>query len=133
MGILGWLRRMFRSRKHPRFFASKGTFVVVKRHTSHGKEMQKIQILDISEGGCAFIYNGTKKELEEAGFLSLMSGDEPQFDRVDYVTASDLPVPEKYNTSGWLRRRGVNFKWLGMFDRKRLQEFIAEHSIGRLS
>ena len=74
MGILGWLRRMFRSRKHPRFFASKGTFVVVKRHTSHGKEMQKIQILDISEGGCAFIYNGTKKELEEAGFLFFEGG-----------------------------------------------------------
>jgi c-di-GMP-binding flagellar brake protein YcgR len=133
MGILGWLRRIFKSRKYPRYYVSKGTFVVVKKHTSHGKEMLKIQILDISEGGCAFVYNGTREELAEAGFLSLISGDKPQFDRVDYVTASDVPVPDKYNTSGWLRRRGVNFKWLGIFDRKRLQEFISQNTIGRLS
>ena len=132
MGMMGLLRRFFRARKHPRFYASKGTFVVVRRDTSSGKEIKRIQLLDISEGGCAFVYNGTREELEEAGFLSLIAGDDPQFDRVDFVTASDNPIPEKYNSTGWLRRRGVNFKWLGMFDRKRLQEFIAQNSIGRI-
>ncbi|MBA4391892.1 MAG: hypothetical protein C0399_13290 [Syntrophus sp. (in: bacteria)] len=132
MGMMGLLRRFFRPRKHPRFYASKGTFVVVRCHTSSGKEIKRIQLLDISEGGCAFVYNGTREELEEAGFLGLIAGDDPQFDRVDFVTASDNPIPEKYNSSGWLRRRGVNFKWLGMFDRKRLQEFIAQNSIGRI-
>jgi c-di-GMP-binding flagellar brake protein YcgR len=132
MGMMGLLRRFFRPRKHPRFYASKGTFVVIQCHTSSGKEIKRIQLLDISEGGCAFVYNGTREELEEAGFLGLIAGDEPQFDRVDFVTASDNPIPEKYNSSGWLRRRGVNFKWLGMFDRKRLQEFITQNSIGRI-
>lgn len=94
--------------------------------------MKKIQVLDISEGGCAFVYNGTREELEEAGFLSLMAGEDPQLDHVDFVTASDNPIPEKYNSSGWLRRRGVNFKWLGLFDRKQLQKFIEQNSIGRI-
>ena len=94
--------------------------------------MKKIQILDIGEGGCAFVYNGTREELEEAGFLSLLAGDEPQLDRVDFVTASDNPIPEKYNSTGWLRRRGVHFRWLGMFDQKRLQAFIEQNSIGRI-
>jgi hypothetical protein len=133
MGMMGLLRRLFRPRKDPRFYACKGTFVVIKHQTPSGREMKKIQVLDISEGGCAFVYNGTKEELEEAGFLSLIAGGDPELDRVDYVTASDHPVPEKYNSSGWLRRRGVNFKWLGMFDRKRLQEFIEQNSIGRIS
>jgi c-di-GMP-binding flagellar brake protein YcgR len=133
MGMMGLLRRFFRPRKHPRFYASKETFVVVKQYTSSGREMKKIQVLDISEGGCAFVYNGTREELEEAGFLSLLAGDEPRLDRVDFVTASDDPIPEKYNSSGWLRRRGINFKWLGMFDRKRLQEFIEQNTIGRIS
>ena len=133
MGVIGLLRRLFRPRKHPRFYASKGTFVVVRHVTAKGKEMRKIQLLDISEGGCAFVYNGTKEELEEAGFLSLAAGDDPEFDQVDFETASDHPIPEKYNSTGWLRRRGVHFKWLGMFDRKRLQEFIEKNSVGRQS
>jgi c-di-GMP-binding flagellar brake protein YcgR len=133
MEIMGLLRRVFRPRKYPRYYASKGTFIVIRHYASSGKETKKIQLLDISEGGCAFVYNGAREELEEAGFLSLLTDDKPQFDRVDFVTASDDPIPEKYNTSGWLRKRGVNFKWLGMFDRKRLQEFIEQNCIGRRS
>jgi hypothetical protein len=133
MGMMGLLRRLFRPRKHPRFYACKGTFVVVRRHSSSGKEMKRIQVLDISEGGCAFVYNGTREELEEAGFLGLMAGDNLQLDQVDFVTTSDNLIPEKYNSSGWLRRRGVNFKWLGMFDLERLKEFIKQNSIGRTS
>ena len=131
MDMMRLLRRLFRLRKHPRFYVRNGTFVVISYRTPIGKEMKKIQLLDISEGGCSFVYNGTREELEEAGFLSLMAGDDPQFDSVDFVTVSDISIPEKYNSSGWLRRRGVNFKWLGMFDRKRLQEFIEQNSIGR--
>jgi hypothetical protein len=132
MGILGLLRRLFRPRKHPRYFACKGTFVVVKHLTSRGKEAKRIQVLDISEGGCAFVYNGTREELEEAGILGLLADEGPQFDGVDFVTTSDHPIPEEHNSTGWLRRRGVNFKWLGIFDQKRLQDFIERNSIGRL-
>jgi hypothetical protein len=127
---MGVLRRLLRPRKHTRYFTSPGSFVVVGPYTSTGR---KIQILDISEGGCAFIYNGTKEELEESGYLSLLDGDTPLLDRVDFTTASDSALPKPQNNSGWLRRRGVEFKWLGVVDRRRLKEYIKQNSLGRAS
>ena len=71
---------------HRRFFADKGVFVVVEPYTA---EERKVQMLDISEGGCAFIYNGSKEELEKIGLLSLQSKDIPYLERIDFVTKSD--------------------------------------------
>ena len=124
------LRRLFKPRKHPRFYPCKKAFLVVAPYTSGGR---KIQILDISEGGCAFIYDGTREELAESGFLSLMVDDTPYLDNVDFATASDSPLPATQNNSGWLRRRGVEFKWLGVLSRERLKEFIKQISIGYTS
>jgi len=124
--MVGILRRLFKSRNHPRFYTNKGVVVVIGPYTSSGRE---IQLLDISEGGCAFVYNGTKDELKESGMLSLLADDIPCIDRVDFHTASDSPMPDTPN----LRRRGIEFKWLGTADRKRLQAFIKENSIGRAS
>ena len=121
------LRRLFKPRKHPRFYPCNNAFLVVAPYTSGGR---KIQILDISEGGCAFIYDGTREELAESGFLSLMVDDTPYLDSVDFATASDTPLPVIQNNSGWLRRRGVEFKWLGVLSRERLKEFIKQISIG---
>jgi hypothetical protein len=127
---MGIMRRLLRPRKHPRYYTDKSAFVVVGPYTANGR---KIQILDISEGGCAFIYNGSKDDLEESGYLSLLAGDMPYLDRVDFSTASDSAIPRTQNTSGWLRRRGIEFKWLGIVDRRRLKEFIKQNSIGRAS
>ena len=124
------LRKLFKPRKHPRFYPCKNAFLVVAPYTSGGR---KIQILDISEGGCAFIYDGTREELAESGFLSLMVDDTPYLDSVDFATASDTPLPVNQNNSGWLRRRGVEFKWLGVLSRERLKEFIKQISIGCVS
>jgi hypothetical protein len=124
------LRRLLRPRKNPRFYTHKGVFVVVGPHTT---SRRKIQILDISEGGCAFIYNGTRKELEESGFLSLVVDETHYLDRLDFVTKSDSPLPETQKNSQWLRRRGVAFKWLGEINRKRLKEFIDQNTTGRAS
>jgi len=127
---MGILRRLFKSRSHPRFYTNKGVMVVIGPYTSSGRE---IQLLDISEGGCAFVYKGTKEELKESGMLSLVADNVPCIDRLDFHTASDSPLPDTPNKSGWLRRRGLEFKWLGVADRKRLKAFIKENSIGRAS
>jgi c-di-GMP-binding flagellar brake protein YcgR len=115
---------------HPRFYADKGVFVVVAPYTAEGR---KVQMLDISEGGCAFIYNGSKEELEESGLLSLQSEDIPYLERVDFVTKSDNILSDFNDKEEQLRRRSVEFKWLGIFDRKKLKEFIKQNVIGRAS
>jgi c-di-GMP-binding flagellar brake protein YcgR len=130
---MGFLRRLLKPRKHPRYYTTKKAFVVVSPYTSDGKKGKKIQILDISEGGCAFIYDGTKEELDEMGLLSIVADETPCLESVDFVTVSDNSIPETQTTTGGLRRRGVEFKWLGIFDRERLKEFIDTNSICRTS
>ena len=115
---------------HPRFYANKGIFIVVEPYTAEGR---KVQMLDISEGGCAFIYNGSKEELEESGLLSLQSEDIPYFERIDFVTKSDNLLSDSNDKKEQLRRRSVEFKWLGVFDRKKLKEFIEQNVISRAS
>ena len=115
---------------HPRFYADKSVFVVVEPYTAEGR---KVQMLDISEGGCAFIYNGSKEDLEESGFLSLQSKDIPYLERIDFVTKSDNILSDSNDKEEQLRRRSVQFKWLGVFDRKKLKEFIKRNVIGRVS
>jgi c-di-GMP-binding flagellar brake protein YcgR len=90
-------------------------------------------MLDISEGGCAFIYNGSKEELEESGLLSLQSEDIPYLERIDFVSKSDNLLSDSNDKGEQLRRRSVEFKWLGVFDRKKLKEFIKQNVIGRTS
>jgi acyl-[acyl carrier protein]--UDP-N-acetylglucosamine O-acyltransferase len=124
---MGILRKLFKPRKHPRFYPCKGSYLIIAPYTEHGK---KVEILDISGGGCAFIYDGTKEELAESGLLSLVVDDTPYLDRVDYVTASDNPLSATQINSIQLRRRGVEFKWLGVLSRERLKEFIKQISIG---
>jgi len=130
MGFLKILRRLLRPRTHPRFYVDKGVFVVVEPYTDEGK---KVQVLDISEGGCAFIYTGTKEELEQSGLLSLQSDDIPYLDRVDFVTKSDTLLSDSKDKEEQLRRRSVEFKWLGIIDRKKLKEFIRKNVIGPVS
>ena len=114
---------------HPRFYANKGVFVVVEPYTIEGR---KVQMLDISEGGCAFIYNGSKEELEESGILNLQSEDIPCLERVNFVTKSDNLLYIIKDKKEQLRRRSVEFKWLGVFDRKKLKAFIKRNVIGRV-
>ena len=115
---------------HPRFYADEGVFVVVEPYTAEGR---KVQMLDISEGGCAFIYNGSKEELEESGFLSLQSKDIPYLERIDFVTKSDNLLSDSNDKEEQVRRRSVEFRWLGVFDRKKLKAFIKRNVIGRVS
>jgi len=130
---MGLLRRLLKPRKSRRYYTDKGAFVVVSPYAAEGKKGKRVQILDISEGGCAFIYKGTKEELVESGLLTLMDDDTPCLESVDFVTVSDHPLPQYLDNSGLLRRRGVKFKWLGVFDRDRLNKFIEQNALGHTS
>ena len=127
---MNFLRRFFRRRQHPRHYPVKGAYLVVAPYAHGAKKTRKVQILDISEGGCAFIYNGSKEDLEESGFLDFLEGDSVFLDRVSFTTASDIPLPQTKDNYDWLRRRGVEFKWLGIVGQQKLREFIERISIG---
>ena len=99
----------------------------------HAAAPRQLQMVNISEGGCAFIYNGSKEELEESGLLSLQSEDIPYLERIDFVSKSDNLLSDSNDKGEQLRRRSVEFKWLGVFDRKKLKEFIKQNVIGRTS
>jgi c-di-GMP-binding flagellar brake protein YcgR len=122
------LRRFLGSRKHPRFHTQGTAFVLIG---TDDKGKRKIQILDISEGGCAFVYNGSKKDIKEAGFLSLLSEATLCLEHVDFMTVSDTPLSRNDALNETFRRRGIKFKWLGVFDRKRLRDFIAQIALCR--
>lgn len=127
------LRRFLTQRKYPRFFTLERTSIEISPYNPKGQKVRKFQILDISERGCAFIYNGMKKDLKESGVLSLLSGETPYLEKVDFITASDIPYTKTGNDSGRLRRRSIEFKWFGTFQQTKVREFIVQNAIARAS
>ncbi len=114
------LRRIFTRRKHSRFHAKEKTFIVFQPFTP---DEQKLQIIDISEGGCAFIYTGEEQDLEAIGQVSLMNDNLHQLDGINFSKVRDERL------SGPFRRRGVEFKWLGSLDKEKLKKFICQVSL----
>jgi len=117
------LRKIFSRRKHQRFLVEEKTYLVFQPNTSNEK---KLQILDISEGGCGFIYQGDEKDLENMSFVTLTNDGIPYMERIKISKVNDNP------TSGPYRRRGVEFKWLGTFDKEKLKRFIQTVSISEV-
>lgn len=126
-GLGQLLRRVVKPRRHKRFHAIEGSFVVIGR-TAEGK--QRIQILDISEGGLAFVYQGPREDLDQEGELSLLAGDALYLDKVTYETVSDVTLSEIPENDEAFRRKGVQFKWLGVLDKAQLKEFIKSNAVG---
>jgi len=118
--IMNMLRRLFKQRHHKRYIVQNGTFVIVAPGTDRE---QKVQLLDISQGGMAFIYQGTPTELEESGILKVLL-DKEYLSKVDYDTASDIPAPGGVQSSVSYRRRGVKFKWMGVLQAVELKHYI---------
>ncbi len=119
-GIFDGIRRIFKGRQKTRFSVTGKAFVVIAPTKD---SEQKVQILDISEGGVAFVYEGSKEELMESGILKLLAENETHLEKVNFDTVSDVPL--EY-TGGQMRRRGVKFKWVGAFDQAKLRDFIKE-------
>ena len=125
--ILNYCRRLFKARQHQRFAVQSGTFVIVSPATDPEQE-RKIQIVDVSHGGAAFIYQGPPTELEDTGFLKMFA-ETPNSDRTQFHTVSDIPAPGCEQTEEPFRRRGVKFMWMGLLGKEELGEFIKEFTI----
>jgi c-di-GMP-binding flagellar brake protein YcgR len=122
--ILNYCRMLFKNREHKRYNVQSGTFVIIAPGTDGER---KVQIVDISMGGAAFIYNGRPDELEQSGVISMLTEKE-SLKKLEFETVSDVSVSESAKTSKEFRRRGVKFKWLGVLDKAELSEFIEEIS-----
>jgi len=123
--ILSYVRRLFAPRCHQRFMVQSGTFVIVSPGTD--KE-QKVQVIDISQGGAAFIYQGSEEDLETSGILKMLA-ENPSLEKVHFETVSDEPAPGSTDPSLPYRRRGVKFNWMGVMETADLKKFVKSISI----
>jgi hypothetical protein len=98
----------------------KGTFVIVSPGTDNER---KVQLIDISQGGAAFIYQGSEEELDASGLLKLLVKD-ADLEPLNFEMVSDRPLHESMDTSLPSRRRGVKFEWMGVIDKEDLRDFI---------
>jgi hypothetical protein len=120
--IINRFRRLFKHRQHPRYLVKDGTFLIIKAPSGNGPE-QQVQLIDISHGGMAFIYQGSPSELERSGMLKLLT-ETPHGEHIDFDTVSDSPLPISTQGSESLRLRGVKFKWMGYFEQSQLRNLI---------
>jgi c-di-GMP-binding flagellar brake protein YcgR len=123
--IINYCRMLLKPRIHQRFSVKSGTFVIVSPGTDRE---QRVQVIDISLGGTAFIYQGSPEELEESGVLKILA-EAPGLAKVNFDTVSDRPTSESLRTTETFRRRGVKFKWMGVLEQAQLKSFIKEVGI----
>lgn len=114
------IRKMFSNRRNPRFHVKEHTFLVFQSNT---KDEKRLQVIDISEGGCAFLYTGDEKDLQHVCYADLTSNNISYVERIKISAVSDI------KHSGPVRRRGVEFTWMGLLDYRRLKQFIQRVSI----
>ena len=119
------VQRESERRQHQRFMIPKGTFVIVSPGTD--KEW-KVQAIDISHGGLAFIYQGSKEDLDTSGALKILAKD-TDLDNVNFEMVSDEPAPGSTDPSLPSRRRGVKFNWMGVVGENDLRDFVNSISI----
>ncbi|MDD5712738.1 MAG: PilZ domain-containing protein [Smithellaceae bacterium] len=124
--IFNIARRLFRRREQRRFVVQGGTFVVIAPGT---QQEYKVQLVDISQGGLAFIYRGSPSELESSGVLKFLA-ENPHLKNIKFETVSDIPAPGEAQAWEPHRRRGVMFRWLGILEQTELSEYIKKISIG---
>jgi hypothetical protein len=122
---LNHVRTASENRQQQRFMIPKGTFVIVSPGTD--KEW-KVQAIDISQGGLAFIYQGSKEDLNTSGVLKILA-ENANLENVNFETVSDEPAPRSTDTSLPSRRRGVKFKWMGVVGIEDLRDFVKSINI----
>lgn len=83
---------------------------------------RKVDAVDISFGGAAFIYKGSPYDLANSGRISLSKG---MVATLGFKTVSDV----EHSAGSTYRRRGVKFEWESLLGKKQLVEFIEEYGI----
>ena len=116
--MLQFLKKLFfKNRIDNRYLIQNGSLVVVVP-TKDGNIIEwKVQVIDISLGGAAFIYKGSPDDLAKSGLIRFPN-DVP--DAVVFKTVSDLECSE----GSTYRRRGVKFEWKGVLGKTMLDVFI---------
>lgn len=128
-GFLSSLKKLFNRRRHKRYFVKDGTLVVVSPGNVENPE-KVVQLVDISNGGMAFVYQGSPAEIEKSSLLQVVTQKPPyRTESIRFDTVSDEPVAEDAQTSEQFRRRGVKFRWMGFFDETAFKNLIDEIKI----
>jgi hypothetical protein len=121
--MLQFLKKLFfKDRKDHRHLVHNGSVVVVVPAKDGTEIKWKVQVIDISLGGAAFIYEGSPDDLAKSGLISI-ANDMPE--ALDFKTVSDVECSE----GSTYRRRGVKFEWKGFLGKKQLIEFIKEYGL----
>ena len=110
----------FKDRKNHRYLVHNGTVVVVLPTKAGTKIKWSVQVIDISLGGAAFIYEGSPADLAKSGLIRLSDGE-----AVKFKTVSDVESSE----GSTYRRRGVKFEWKGVLGKEQIIQFINEHGL----
>jgi c-di-GMP-binding flagellar brake protein YcgR len=115
--LTGYLRRIIPSfrRRHKRHPAPEGMYVVLGIPLGDGL---KFQIIDVSLGGVAFIYNGSREDLDDFERLSITDGDKCFVGDVVFK-----PVTEQHLGDDKIRV-GSEFKFMGVLEKARIRDFI---------
>ena len=120
--IFQLFKKLFlKARKYPRYHIHKGSFVVI----TPNKTNWKVQVIDMSLGGAAFIYQGNPNELSRSGAIKLFDN-LSENEHVDFRTIFDIDAPGCSNS---YRRRGVEFKWGDILDKCQAADFIKEYGL----
>jgi hypothetical protein len=128
-GIFNSLKKLFNRRRHQRYFVEDGTLVIISSGII-SKPEQTVQLIDISNGGIAFVYKGSQDDIEKSGLLQMLIKNPPYItESIRFDTVSDIPVPGSTQTSEQFRRRGVKFRWMGFCDEAALTNLINEVKI----
>jgi c-di-GMP-binding flagellar brake protein YcgR len=128
-GILSSLKKLFNRRRHKRYFVKDGTLVVISPGNVENPE-KVVQLIDISNGGMAFVYQGSPADIEKSSLLQVVTQQPPyRTESIRFDTVSDEPVAEDAQTSEQFRRRGIKFRWMGFFDETAFKNLIDEIKI----
>ncbi|MEI7637373.1 MAG: PilZ domain-containing protein [Syntrophus sp. (in: bacteria)] len=141
--MLQFIKKLFfKNRKDHRHLVHNGSFVVVVP-TNDGTETKwTVNVIDISLGGAAFIYEGSPDDLAKSGLISFSNDVSETVDvskTVGFETVSDIECSEESThrrrgvkfewKSGGYCRHGDEFEWMGVLGEKQLVEFIKEHGL----
>lgn len=115
--LTSYLRRIIPAfrRKHKRYPAMEGMYVVLG---VPGPEGLGFQVIDVSLGGVAFLYQGAREDLERFEKLSITDGDRCFVDNVMFRLVGHRFI----NTDQW--RVASEFRYMGVLEKSRLKDFI---------
>ena len=117
---MNFIRRLLNKRKHKRYISCGETYLIIHPYTENEA---KVQVIDISNGGCAFVYQGKKSDLEETGLANLLAENRLYLERTRYNTRSDTKL------NPFARRRGVEFVYMCIRDKQQLKECVDASSL----